>query len=139
VLGEWFAAFVFTQAIEVPIYCRALAGRADPRSGEPLPREPLAWRAGMAFLASMATHPYVWFVIPSLFWSAWWTSATAAWPALGEWRYALFLVVAEGFAVAAEALLLRGLRVRRALWWALLANAASAGLGMLTRELLGWP
>jgi hypothetical protein len=132
---SWFWAFVFTQALEVPIYCVALGRRADPRSGEPLAPESLRWRLGFAFLASMATHPYVWFVIAPLMYSRLWTEVVTSWPALADWHYSLFLVVAEAFAVVAEALLLRGLRVRRALLWALAANATSAGVGLLLHAL----
>ncbi|MBL8975851.1 MAG: hypothetical protein JNK56_34935, partial [Myxococcales bacterium] len=60
-------------------------------------------------------------------------------PGLAAWRYELFFLTAESFAVVAEALLLRALRVPRPLLWALVANATSAGLGMLLRELTGWP
>ncbi len=137
-IGAWFSAFVFTQALEMPIYTIALRGRVDAR-GEPLAPESLRWRLGFAFLASMATHPYVWFVIPSLFSSHLWMRTVAAWPGLLAWRHELFFVTAESFAVLAEALLLRALRVPRPLLWALVANAASAGLGMLARELTGWP
>ncbi|HEY0135644.1 MAG TPA: hypothetical protein VGB85_16285, partial [Nannocystis sp.] len=119
---------VFTQVFEVPIYLVALRRRADSP-------EPLRWRLGFAFLASMATHPYVWFVIPTLFTA----SAWRAWPALDPWRHALFFVTAETFAVLAEGLLMRALRVPRPFLWALVANATSAGLGMLTRALTGWP
>ena len=137
-LSAWFSAFMFTQALEVPIYLVALRGRVDAR-GVPLARESLRWRLGFAFLASMATHPYVWFVFPYLFTSRAWQSVVGAWPVLGEWRWGLFLAVAESFAVLAEGLLLRALRVPRALLWALLANATSAGLGLLLRALVGWP
>lgn len=136
-LVHWFWAFVCTQALEVPIYVAALARRVDPRAGAPLPRESLRWRLGFAFLASMATHPYVWFVIPSLFTSPLWTAAAARWPGLTAWRYALFFAVAESFAVLAEALLLRALRVPRPLLWSLAANATSAGVG-LALAALGW-
>ena len=44
---DWLVAFVFTQAIEVPIYMRVTTFRA-------------------AFLASSVTHPIVWFVFPAL-------------------------------------------------------------------------
>lgn len=134
----WFWAFVFTQVLEVPIYCVALGGRADPRSGEALAPESLRWRLGFAFLASMATHPYVWFVIAPVMYSRLWTEAVAAWPALEGWHYPLFFVIAEGFAVVAEALLLRALRVPRALLWALAANATSAGTGLLMNALGLW-
>lgn len=137
-ISAWFSAFVFTQALEVPIYLMALRRRADARGG-PLPPESLRWRLGFAFLASMATHPYVWFVIPFVFSSPAWDMAVAAWPGLLPWRYALFFVVAESFAVLAEGLLLRALRVPRPLLWALLANATSAGLGLLLRAFTGWP
>ncbi|MBL8973557.1 MAG: hypothetical protein JNK56_23415, partial [Myxococcales bacterium] len=63
-ISAWFSAFVFTQALEMPIYLAAFRRRVDAR-GEPLPRESLRWRLGFGFLASMATHPYVWFVIPA--------------------------------------------------------------------------
>jgi hypothetical protein len=138
VISAWFSAFVFTQALEMPIYLRAMRGRVDAR-GQPLPPESLRWRLGFAFLASMATHPYVWFVIPSLFSSRPWQIAVARWPGLLPWRHTLFFITAESFAVLAEALLLRALRVPRPLLWALVANAASAGLGMLMRAWTGWP
>ena len=138
VISAWFSAFVFTQAFEVPIYLVALRRRVD-RRGEPLAPESLRWRLGFGFLASMATHPYVWFVIPTLFSSRVWLAAVERWPALLPWRHELFFVTAESFAVLAEGLLLRALRVPRPLLWALVANAASAGLGMLTRALTGWP
>jgi hypothetical protein len=133
----WFWAFVFTQAIEVPIYVIALGRRVDPRSGEPLAPESLRWRIGFGFLASMATHPYVWFVIAPLMYSRLWTEVVIRWPALEDWHYPLYFVIAEVFAVVAEALLLRALRVPRALWWALAANATSSGIG-LGMNALGW-
>lgn len=138
VISAWFSAFVLTQAIEVPIYLVALGRRADAR-GSALPPESLRWRLGFGFLASMATHPYVWFVIPALFYSSLWLAAVTTWPALLPWRHVLFFITAESFAVLAEGLLLRALRVRRPLLWALVANAASAGTGMLTRALFDWP
>jgi hypothetical protein len=135
----WFSAFVFTQVLEVPIYCAALGRRADPRTGEALARESWRWRVGFAFLASMATHPYVWFVIPSLFYAGPWDWLTFRWPWLDAWTYAAFFVAAESFAVVAEALLLRALRVPRAFLWALTANAVSALTGLVLRALVGWP
>lgn len=138
VISAWFSAFVFTQALEMPIYMLAFRGRVDAR-GQPLAPESVRWRLGFAFLLSMATHPYVWFVIPSLFSSRLWQRTVAAWPALQPWRHTLFFLTAESFAVLAEALLLRALKVPRPLLWALVANAASAGLGMLMRAFTGWP
>lgn len=130
---DWFIAFVFTQALEVPIYYVALGRRAGARERDRV------WRAGFAFLASMATHPYVWFVIPSLFYSRMWDSLTFSWPWLQDWQYTLFFVTAESFAVVAEGLLLLGLRVPRPFLWALAANAFSALTGLLLRELGVWP
>jgi hypothetical protein len=77
-----------------------------------------------AFGASSLTHPIVWFVIPSLWKGSYWG----------------MVAVAETFAVVAEALYLGlGFKVKRALAWSLLANAASAGLGLLSRWMFGWP
>jgi hypothetical protein len=134
---SWFWAFVFTQVIEVPIYVIALGRRADPRSGEALAPESLRWRIGFGFLATMATHPYVWFVIAPLMNSRLWGEVVTRWPALAGWHYPVYFVVAESFAVIAEALLLRALRVPRALLWALAANATSSGIGLLMNA-LGW-
>lgn len=129
----WLSAFVLTQALEVPIYALAL-GR-DREGG------PGRWpaRLGIAFLASAVTHPCVWFVIPRIFYSGWYDELAYGWPALGEHRYALFFGVAEGFAVLVEAGLMRAFGLRRALLWALLANATSAGLGLVARHFIGWP
>jgi hypothetical protein len=78
-----------------------------------------------AFGASALTHPIVWFIIPEL---------------MQGRGYLAMVLVAETFAVVAEALYL-GLAfgVNRPLCWALLANVTSAGLGLLSRALLGWP
>ncbi len=136
-VGAWFSAFVFTQLLEMPIYVFVLGRRQV--DGQHLPLQPLRWRLGFAFLASMATHPYVWFVIPSLFGSQWWLSLEVRWPALEAWRYEVFFLTAESFAVIAEALILRGLQVPRPLLWALVANMTSAGLGIALRAISGWP
>lgn len=48
-MKAWLIAFIFTQAVEVPIYVRGGAG----------------WRA--AFLASTFTHPVVWFGFPAVY------------------------------------------------------------------------
>ncbi len=47
-MTQWLIAYLFTQAIEVPLYLRVTTFRA-------------------AFLASTFTHPVVWFVFPA-FW-----------------------------------------------------------------------
>lgn len=132
-LTSWLSAFAFTQLLEVPIYLAAFA-----RDGASVPAD-RPRRVGLAFLASALTHPYVWFVFPLVFYSAAWDALGRRAPALIEHRYALFFVVAEAFAVLVEALLLRACGLRRALAWALLANATSAGLGFFARYYIGWP
>lgn len=102
----WWTAFLLTQAIEMPVY--ALAMRGTPLSW--------AWRASVAFGASALTHPVVWFVLPGLFE-----------PSLGWWGYVL---VAETFAVVAEALYLRAFAIPRPWAWALAANGLSATIGL---------
>ena len=117
-LIPWLSAFFVTQAVEVPIYALALG------------REPVArsWprRLGLGFLASAITHPVVWFVLPAL---------------LGLEEYARYFVIAESFAVVAEATLLRivGVSWTRALVWALVANGSSVVVGLGLRAAFGWP
>ncbi len=128
--GEPFAryvvAFVLTQAIEVPIYVRAVGVR---------PR--------VAFGASVITHPVVWFVMPSV----WRTIYVAAIREdgrfmLGELGYYLgYGVLAEGFAVLVEAgyFWKMGVPGRKAFGWAMAANAVSSLLGQGIRGVTGWP
>jgi hypothetical protein len=120
----WLIAFAFTQAVEMPIYVRG--ARAT-------------WAE--AFGASALTHPMVWFVIPG-----WVDAAYLAWlaphPSLqlaASGRWWLMLVVAETFAVLAEAGYLAYLRRPRPLVWSLVANASSATLGLLCRRIFGYP
>lgn len=77
----------------------------------------------VAFLASTFTHPIVWFVFP-MFWPR------------GYWS---MIAAAETFAWGMEALWLRSMGVKRPMVWSLIANAASFGLGMLSRKYLGVP
>ena len=112
-LAEWLSAFALTQAIEVPIVVVLTRGSSLP-----------AWRrAGVAFLASLATHPIVWFVIPEL--------------GLGEpARY----VASEGWAFVGELLLykllLADLSWARAAAVSFGANAASFALGLVLWRLI---
>ena len=105
----WLEAFVLTQVVEMPIYSVVAEGR---------------WwkRLAIAFGASAITHPIVWFVIMPNF-GPYWT----------------MVAIAEGFAFAAEAVYLRLLGVRRAWLWALVANAASFGGGLLYYRVRGSP
>jgi hypothetical protein len=124
---SWLAAFVFTQAVEVPIYAlaqRMIHPSKDGATPPPSRASAWAWRVALAFGASALTHPIVWFVLPP----------TSRW--LGYWGY---VALAEAFAVLAEAAYFRALGLPRALLWALGANAASAGLGLASRALWGVP
>lgn len=123
-LRAWLYAFVFTQAVEMPVYHFFLPCRV---------------RA--ALLPSLLTHPIVWFVI---------------FPYLDASHVAK-VWLAEVFAVVVEALLgvwllrrslaergsasrtSRGRVVARALVVAVVANAASLGLGLASRRLFGVP
>ncbi|MBI4953861.1 MAG: hypothetical protein HY908_17690 [Myxococcales bacterium] len=120
-LLDWFWAFLFTEVVEIPIYLYALR------------RQPARWpaRLGVAFAASALTHPLVWFVIPPLVYAVCDASLTGS--------YVAFTIVAEAFAVGVEAAYLRADGLQRAWAWSLLANAASAGLGLGLRALVGWP
>jgi hypothetical protein len=121
---RWLAAFLFTQVVECPIYASALCDRPA--------RGPRGWALGprlaAAFGASAFTHPVVWFVIPWL-----WSSLDRVG---GYWA---MVVVAELFAWSAEGLYFRALSLPRPWAWSLVANAASFGLGLLSRSLFGWP
>ncbi|MCA9541810.1 MAG: hypothetical protein KC620_23095 [Myxococcales bacterium] len=108
-IAAWLGAFVFTQAIEMPVYAAALRGR------------PHHWLR--AFGASACTHPVVFFVFPRV------------WP--GD--YAEQVLAAEAFAVAGEALYLGLQGVERSVLWSLAANALSASLGLISRAAFGWP
>jgi hypothetical protein len=79
----------------------------------------------VAFGASALTHPIVWFVFFSPRWNA---------------SYETRFVAAELFAWLAEAAYFRFLwKKPRALLWSLCANAASLGLGLLSRHWFGVP
>jgi hypothetical protein len=55
-IAAWFLAFLLTEALEVPIAV-GLSRKAE---------VPLLRRVALAFFASLATHPVVWFVVPTL-------------------------------------------------------------------------
>lgn len=118
-MTAWLWAFLLTEAVEVPIYLRALLARDDPQRAF----DRLLPAALVAFGASALTHPIVWFVMPQLIPN----------------NYALMVAVAETFAVLAEAAWLRAFGLRRALWWALFANAASVLVGLGLRRTFGFP
>ena len=114
-LIPWLSAFALTQAVEMPIYVRAL------REGPTIDRLPKA--LAIAFAASALTHPIVWFVMPRLIPDNWLT----------------MVIVAELFAITAEAAWMRSFKLPRALAWAGFANAASVLVGIVSRSLFAWP
>jgi hypothetical protein len=116
-LLPWLSAFVLTQVVEMPIYVRAL------REGSRPTFEKLPLALAVAFAASALTHPIVWFVIPKL--------------VPGDWL--TMVLVAELFAITAEAVWLRAFKLPRALAWAGFANAASVLVGIISRLLFDWP
>jgi hypothetical protein len=132
-LRLWFQAFVFTQVVEVPIWMAGLSGSR-------------LRRFAIGFGASALTHPLVWYVIPGLMepnWLAGRVLSLAGPGALvnddGSFTYSTYLVIAELYAWLFEAAYARGLGLKRAVLWSLLANGGSLGLGELTRYLWGWP
>ena len=111
----WFAAFVLTLAVEIPV-AGYLLRRAEPD------------RVRLVVLivfANLATHPIVWYV---------WTQPFL----IGTWEY---ILAAEAWAVGAEAVFyavaFRGLGPRRAIAVAVVANAASFVVGWVAGAL--WP
>jgi hypothetical protein len=122
-LYEWLGGFAFTQVVEVPIYAWCAQGRG------------LVERLAIAFGASALTHPIVWFTIKDLFYGP----DAFELGLEGEPKWIAYAVVAESFAVGIEALYLRACEVQKPFVTALGANLLSVGLGLLSREWLGWP
>ena len=126
----WFLAFVITQTVETPLYTWALGrlGRRPRwRVGSAAATGPLPWpaRVALGFLASLLTHPVVWFVWPRLI------SPVE--------HYPQFVLAAECFAVLTEAALLWLCGLRWALPVSLATNLASVGVGLLSRALFDLP
>jgi succinate-acetate transporter protein len=114
-VSDWFAAFLLTLAVEIPV-ASYLLRRAEPD----LPRRLL-----LVLLANLLTHPAVWFIFTQLL-------------LIGTPEYTLAV---EAWAVGLEALFyavtIRGLTARRAIAVALVANAASFAVGRLL-DWIGW-
>jgi hypothetical protein len=133
-VAEWAAVFLFTQAVEVPLYVVVL------RRGV-IPKPSIARAAAIGFGATAITHPVVTFVIPAF------TAAIFAWMAgrgmslvsSGAFRWIALAGCCESFAVGVEALYLKAFRLPRALLWSLAVNFASASLGLCCSLLFGWP
>ncbi|MEB2312686.1 MAG: hypothetical protein OZ921_07095 [Sorangiineae bacterium] len=114
-VAAWARAFLLTALIEGCVALPLLKS-AERRFSR---------RAGLVFFAQLASHPAVWFIFPEL-------GLSRAW----------YLVVAEGWALASEALFYRlafpALTWKRTLGVSLLANGASYAVGLGLRALTGW-
>jgi hypothetical protein len=115
--SEWFAAFLLTLVVEVPVVLVLVWGVVPDR-----PR-----LVALVVFANLASHPAVWFVFTQLF-------------LVGTLEY---LAAAEAWAVGVEALFymvtVQRLGPRRALGVALSANAASFAVGWLLQDILRQP
>ena len=98
-MKAWLLAFLFTQAVEAPLYRRVTS-----------------WR--VALLASTFTHPFVWFAFPRLPLPYWWMVGVAetfavlveaAWLRFNGVRHALVLSFLVNAASVALGLLSRHL------------------------------
>jgi hypothetical protein len=114
-VSGWFAAFVLTLAIELPIAAWLLR-RVEPD---------VARRVVLIVFANLATHVAVWYVFSQLF-------------LIGTIEY---VVAAEAWAIGAEAVFFmaafRGLDTRRALAVAVVANGISFVMGRVIGGI--WP
>jgi hypothetical protein len=111
----WLKAFVLTQVVEIPI-AQAFFRAHEPRRWRRL------WLCG---IATLATHPLVWFVFPEL-----------------GLRYVAMVELAELWAWLGEAgffwLVFPGVRIERALLASGLANAASLATVFALRAVTDW-
>jgi hypothetical protein len=114
-VSGWFAAFVTTLVIELPIAGWFLR-RVEPD---------LVRRLVLVAYANLATHVAVWYVFSQLF-------------LIGTIEYVL---AAEAWAICAEATFFvfafQGLEARRAIVIALVANGVSFGIGRIVGGI--WP
>jgi hypothetical protein len=133
-IDRWLLAFALTQLIETPIYVYA-----QRRDG---PSRSVARRALIALGASAITHPPLWSLAPRA-WVFGYLAVISAIPsariASPAARYALFVLIAETIVILIEALYFKLLGLRRALWWALVANTASVLTGFVARSFVGFP
>ena len=113
---SWLAALLLTLAVELPLYWQGLRRRVSGRRA-----------LGTGAACSLLTHPLLWFV----------------WPAVAGGSYVTYVVTGELLVVALEGCVVLALArptgLRGAFGVALLANAASFGVGWFVplRELLG--
>jgi hypothetical protein len=139
----WAKAFALTAALEIlTVVILARLGvvlpparEAGPTDAAPAlgvdvglhlrPAHTILRLAAVVFYANLASHPSVWFIIPSLV------------PI-----YTTMVIVAELWAVTSEALfywlVVPRIGLRAAAGASLVANGCSFGLGLLLRHLTGW-
>jgi hypothetical protein len=124
----WFVSFLFTQAVEIPIWT-GLSWRAVP-----------AWKSALSgALCTCVTHPLLWIVWPRVFF------LVRDWPlqigGIVVSRYTAYLVTGEFLVAVIESMIFyfaaRSGRFSKALAISFIANAASLGLGVLARS-FGW-
>lgn len=111
----WLKAFVLTELIEIPIVVALTRGAKIP-----FPR-----RAALAFFASLATHPAVWFIFPEL-----------------NVSDGVRVALSEAWACVAEAvfykLVFGEITFARAIGVSVVANSSSFSFGLVLRALTGW-
>jgi hypothetical protein len=111
-VSDWFSAFVLTIAVEVPVALFALHRVESDHVRLTV----------LVVFANLATHPAVWFVFTQVL-------------LVGTLPYVL---VVESWAIVAEALFyavtIRDLGWRRAVFVAVIANAASFAIGRLVGQ-----
>ncbi len=119
-VAAWAAALTLTLVVETPLYVWLS------RTFSEKDRSLVVWML-VGLLASLITHPCVWFVWPRII-----DPAT---------DYGAFVLAAECFAVLAEALWLRlwGVPLRYSVLISLAANMSSVAAGEFTRSVFGWP
>lgn len=117
-LQAWLVAFLFTEAVEAPIYLLALRVTIPAALGASALTHPIVW---FGFFTRRVRAPYAARVV---------SAELFAW--LGEATYFRFLVRRERAGA-------RSITLARALLWSALANGASVGLGFLSRHLFGVP
>jgi hypothetical protein len=124
VVSMWVTAFALTLALEWPVTWWALRDAVPPHGR--------LKSAALALLPSTVTHPVVWFVWPSVFRLA--PMCHVPGLLLSEPCFQAYTVVAEIFALVAEAFILKFLGVRRYWLVSFAANACSYLTGLLLQR-----
>ncbi len=119
---HWLLAFVLTEVVEAPLYLRATREWSDLRR---------RWLVALG--ASAITHPPGWWLVSMTASDT--AQLTATWFDGERWSwwlgYVLAHAVVEALILLVEALFLRRCGVSSPFQWALLANLASTGAGLL--------